>query len=44
MEKVKVEKDGVIKSIPVDYKKDYIIAGWKEVKGEYPKETPTYNR
>lgn len=32
MEMVKVQKDRTIKTIPVDFKKAYINAGWKEVK------------
>lgn len=31
MKNVKVIKDGVIKSIPLEYKRDYIIAGWEVV-------------
>lgn len=32
MEKVKVQKGTTIKTIPAEYKKDYINAGWGEVK------------
>ena len=31
MENAKVQKGKVIKTIPVEYKKDYINAGWGEV-------------
>ena len=31
--KVKVQKGRTIKEIPIDYKKDYINAGWREVDG-----------
>lgn len=32
MEKVKVQKGKTVKTIPAEYKKDYINAGWGEVK------------
>ena len=32
IEEVKVQKGTIIKSIPKEYKDDYIIAGWTEVK------------
>lgn len=32
MEKVKVQKGKTVKTIPAEYKKDYINAGWDEVK------------
>ncbi|MGN0960781.1 MAG: hypothetical protein ACI4PF_01115 [Christensenellales bacterium] len=32
MEMVKVQKGTTIKTIPSEYKKDYINAGWGEVK------------
>lgn len=32
MEMVKVQKNRTIKTIPVDFKKAYINAGWTEVK------------
>ena len=28
---VVVEKDGIKKTVQEEYKKDYIVAGWKEV-------------
>ena len=31
--KIKVQKGRTIKEIPVDYKKDYINAGWREYTG-----------
>lgn len=31
--KIKVQKGRTIKEIPIDYKKDYINAGWREVNG-----------
>ena len=30
MEKVKVQKGTQVKVIPIEYKKDYICAGWSE--------------
>lgn len=38
MEMVKVQKGTTIKEIPSEYKKDYINAGWGEVK------KPTMNK
>lgn len=32
METVKVQKGNTVKTIPAEYKKDYINAGWGEVK------------
>ena len=32
METIKVQKGKTIKTIPAEYKKDYINAGWGEVK------------
>ena len=32
MERVKVQKGKTVKEIPAEYKKDYINAGWGEVK------------
>lgn len=32
MEKVKVQKGTQVKTIPAEYKKDYISAGWGEYK------------
>ena len=32
MEKVKVQKGKTVKLIPAEYKKDFINAGWGEVK------------
>lgn len=37
---VVVEKDGIEKIIPEEYKKDFIIAGWREVEKK-DIETPT---
>lgn len=37
MEMVKVQKKGTIKTIPVEFKKAYIGAGWSEVKDTNPK-------
>lgn len=46
---VVVEKDGVKKTVPEEYKNDYIVAGWKEAtetkKVEVPYSfTPTNNK
>ena len=37
MEMVKVQKKGTIKTIPVEFKKAYIGAGWSEVTDTNPK-------
>ncbi len=37
MEMVKVQKNGTIKTIPVEFKKAYLGAGWNEVKDTNPK-------
>ena len=37
MEMVKVHKNGTTKTIPVDFKKAYINAGWSEIKDTNPK-------
>ena len=42
---VVVEKDGIKKTVPEEYKHDYIVAGWKEVKANElgNGSMPTYN-
>ena len=35
---VVVEKDGIKKTVPEEYKSDYIVAGWKEATA-----TPNYS-
>jgi hypothetical protein len=41
---VVVEKGGIKKTVPEEYKKDFIVAGWKEVTVAAPANAvPNYN-
>lgn len=40
---VVVEKDGIKKTVPEEYKSDYIVAGWKEATATASTATPNYS-
>lgn len=40
---VVVEKDGIKKTVPEEYKSDYIVAGWKEAEATHVETTPNYS-